>query len=370
MDILSSVISAGGGFLGSLFGGIFGKKNVDRTNEANLRIAQLNNEFNERMLDKQIDYNTFMWNQTNAYNSASSQRARLEDAGLNSAFLMSGNNAGVSSSAGNVTPPTATPVSMQAFDPSPYSQQFGNILMQMAGLLQDQPLIDAQTSKTGAEAANQEIKNMFEARLQALMIGDFASSIKNKELQAGLLDLQKSLFHDTYSQQVKRAALENYQITSQITSNLSQAALQGVQLALGKKELQYFDQQKLAQLSEIAARTFADNMSAGLSYQQSLTEGKKRLLIDAQRKGVKISNETAEKIMTYTISKADYEAQQAYWEAVKTANNSHPDDLYQILQSEFSNSVNGFRDYIKNYTRMWRDNYPSRGSHHGAESSW
>lgn len=370
MDILGSFLAAGGSLIGSVFGGLFGSKNVSKTNETNLRIAKLNNEFNERMLVKQMDYNTFMWNQTNAYNSASSQRARLEDAGLNSALLMSGNNAGVASSAGNVTPPTATPVSMQAFDPSPFTQQIGNTLMQMAGLLQEQPLIDAQTSKTGAEAANQEIKNMFEARLQALMIGDLASGIKNKELQADLLDLQKSLFHDTYSEQVKRAALENYQITSQITSNLSSAALQGVQLALGKKELQYFDQQKLAQLSEIAARTFADNMSAGLSYQQSLTEGKKRLLLDAQRQGVKISNQTAEKIMTYTISKADYEAQRTYWEAVKTANSSNPDNLYQLLQSEFAKDANKSVDAFKAYLRNWRDNYPSRNSHHGAESSW
>lgn len=354
----------------SLVGSILGAKNVKDTNETNLQIAQMNNEFNERMFERQMDYNTFMWNQTNSYNSASAQRQRLESAGLNAALMMSGNNAGVASSAGNVTPPTATPVTMQAFDPSPFTSQMASSFMKMGEMLQNQPLIDAQSAKAGAEASNIEIKNRYEARLQALMIGDLASTIKNKELQAGLLDLQKSLFHDTYSQQVKRSALENYQITSQITSNLASAAYTGVQMSLAKKELQYFDKQKLAELSAIAARIYADNMAAGLSYQQSLTEGKKRLLLDAQRTGLKISNETAEKMMTYTISKADYEAQQAYWEAVKTANSSHPDDLFQLLQSEFANSVNGFRDYINDFTRKWRDKYPDRGSHHGAESTW
>ena len=116
----------------------------------------MNNAFNEKMFDKQIAYNkemyqqqlgdqwkfyndakdnswklvgnqqqfqTDMWNKNNEYNSASSQRERLEAAGLNPYMMMTGGSAGtaqvMSGSAGaapsggvpsgqGVTPPTAT----------------------------------------------------------------------------------------------------------------------------------------------------------------------------------------------------------------------------------------------------------------------
>ncbi len=41
-----------------------------------------------------------MWNRENEYNTASAQRARLEEAGLNPYLMMSGGSAGVAGSAG------------------------------------------------------------------------------------------------------------------------------------------------------------------------------------------------------------------------------------------------------------------------------
>lgn len=92
-----------------------------KANEANLRIAQMNNEWSERMMNKQHQYNVAMmtsqnqfakqqaadanaftekmWNQTNEYNSAKNQAARLREAGLNPALVMSGQNAGTATGA-------------------------------------------------------------------------------------------------------------------------------------------------------------------------------------------------------------------------------------------------------------------------------
>lgn len=87
-----------------------------KANKANLRIAQMNNEWSERMMNKQHQYNVAMmtsqnrfaqqqaadanafsekmWSKSNEYNSAKNQAARLREAGLNPALVMSGQNAG------------------------------------------------------------------------------------------------------------------------------------------------------------------------------------------------------------------------------------------------------------------------------------
>lgn len=68
------------------------------TNQANREIAQMNNQYNRENLERQIDEQWKMWNAENEYNSASAQRARLEEAGLNPYMMMSGGSAGTASS--------------------------------------------------------------------------------------------------------------------------------------------------------------------------------------------------------------------------------------------------------------------------------
>ena len=112
-------VSAGSALLGAGTSIAANKKNaqsVSDTNATNMAIAQMNNEWSEKMAQKQMDYNTLMnekqfgqakelqqiqndyqtemWNKTNEYNSASAQRQRLEDAGLNPYLMMSGGSAG------------------------------------------------------------------------------------------------------------------------------------------------------------------------------------------------------------------------------------------------------------------------------------
>ena len=82
------------GLLGSIAGGLLGigssvfqnsqnRQNVRETNQMNYKINQLNNQFNERMAMQQRDFQEKMWNKENEYNTASAQRQRLEEAGLN-----------------------------------------------------------------------------------------------------------------------------------------------------------------------------------------------------------------------------------------------------------------------------------------------
>jgi hypothetical protein len=97
--------------LGSIAGGLLGigssviqnsqnRQNVQETNRMNYKINQMNNQFNERMAIQQRDWQENMWNKENAYNTASAQRQRLEEAGLNPYLMMNGGSAGVAQSAG------------------------------------------------------------------------------------------------------------------------------------------------------------------------------------------------------------------------------------------------------------------------------
>ena len=99
------------GLLGSIAGGLFGigssvvqnsqnRQNVRETNQMNYKINQMNNQFNERMAMQQRDFQENMWNKENEYNTASAQRQRLEEAGLNPYLMMNGGSAGTAQSAG------------------------------------------------------------------------------------------------------------------------------------------------------------------------------------------------------------------------------------------------------------------------------
>lgn len=114
MGLLSTLtgdglLQAGSGLIGGLFGAIGQRK----ANEANMKINQMNNEFNERMLDKQLSFQNEMWEKTNEYNTASNQRKRLEEAGLNPYMMMNGGNAGTASSMSGGSASAASPIPMQ-----------------------------------------------------------------------------------------------------------------------------------------------------------------------------------------------------------------------------------------------------------------
>lgn len=109
----------------SLLGGIFGAASqssanstnlaaVKATNEANYKIAQMNNEFNEKQTDKMLAWQRKQWEDTNTYNSASSQVQRLKQAGLNPYLMANGGSAGTATAQSGTTPTRADSVQMQA----------------------------------------------------------------------------------------------------------------------------------------------------------------------------------------------------------------------------------------------------------------
>lgn len=126
VELIGSLAGAGASLLGNLFN--IGSQN--KANATNLKIAQMNNQFNERMMEKQMAYNTDMFNRQNEWNSATAQRRRLEQAGLNPYMMLNGGNAGTASNSLGVTAPTAAPASVVApqYDTSSIGDSVRNII--------------------------------------------------------------------------------------------------------------------------------------------------------------------------------------------------------------------------------------------------
>lgn len=125
MSLLAGITTG----IGALGGALFGKKSTDSTNKTNLEINQMNNDFNAREAQKARDFQLDMWNRENAYNSASSQRNRLEEAGYNP--YMSDAQAGTATGMSGTSAATASGALPQV----PYTPDFQSVGVNLASAL-------------------------------------------------------------------------------------------------------------------------------------------------------------------------------------------------------------------------------------------
>ena len=106
LDPLSAV-GLGLGAVSSV-GNIWGSA---RSNSQNMKINRMNNEFNAREAEKARQYQSEMWNKTNAWNSPKNVRKRLEEAGYNPYLGMDSSNVGTASNVGSSsTASAASPI--------------------------------------------------------------------------------------------------------------------------------------------------------------------------------------------------------------------------------------------------------------------
>lgn len=117
------------GGVGSVLSGAIGAKTTADTNKTNLKINQMNNDFNAREAQKARDFQLSMWNKENEYNSASSQRKRLEEAGYNP--YMSDAQAGTAAGMSGTSAASAAGAAPQI----PYTPDFQSVGVNLASAL-------------------------------------------------------------------------------------------------------------------------------------------------------------------------------------------------------------------------------------------
>lgn len=225
----------------SLFGGLFGNKSTTDTNRLNLQIAREQNAFNERM-----------WQKNNEYNTPSAQMARYAAAGINPYFALGNVNGG------NATAQTAAQVApMQPQDYS-YMHQIGNNAMTAAmnykqGQMMDEQLKAAQMDNKYRE---QNILNNIAKTLEET--AGFRE--KNKGLKMLNYMQQETMAEQIEMKRQERAQAELETVRKTIENNnmtLSGELMQK-NINMSEKQMQLLD----AQYKQALATTYSTYQSA------------------------------------------------------------------------------------------------------------
>lgn len=251
------------GGLGSVISGAIGAKTTSDTNKTNLKINQMNNDFNAREAQKARDFQLDMWNRENEYNSASSQRKRLENAGYNP--YMSDAQAGTAAGMSGTSAATAAGASPQV----PYTPDFQSVGVNLASALK------MMSEKKQTDIENLNMSDLLRSQIWQ-NIG--ATDWRNASPEARSYNLSQGRL----AAELGMASLEENLSNQRWSNNLLVANIANSLLDADTKTIlnKYLDQQQQAELNVKAA-----------NYEY--------LVISGQMKRQEINNLIAEEIETY-----------------------------------------------------------------------
>lgn len=211
--------SSGAGMLTAGLNAVGNLGSTMATNKANAEIAQMNNEFNERMLEKQMDYNKEMYatqmgdiwklrRDEQEYNSAAAQRQRFEEAGLNPALMMQGQSAGSVSSqsapaAQGVNPPTA----------SEYHADYSGVGRGISEAIRGYYAGKVANSQSNVSEADAMLKNIESKTAYAKAIAEIdnlLANTKDKDSQRQLRDALRNLEVDYRRAQINNTDADTF----------------------------------------------------------------------------------------------------------------------------------------------------------------
>lgn len=285
------------GLLGSIAGGLLGigssvvqnsqnRQNVRETNQMNYRINQMNNQFNERMAMQQRDFQENMWNKENAYNTASAQRQRLEEAGLNPYLMMNGGSAGIAQSVGSGAAASSSGSAVM----QPFQADYSGIGSSIGNIFQYELM---QSEKSQLQGARQlaDVKAM--ETLSNIDWGKLTDETRNYLKSTGLA--RAKLGYAKEQQEADNMAMTGLIMRAQRSGMLLDNEAKGI---LNK----YLDQQQQFDLNVKAADYFQRMSSNYLSYAAAKKAIAEEALAAARARGQNISNKVASRIAESQIA--------------------------------------------------------------------
>lgn len=261
------------GGLGSVISGAIGAKSTADTNKTNLKIAQMNNDFNAREAQKARDFQLDMWSKESEYNSASSQRKRLEDAGYNP--YMSDAQAGSATGLSGTSAASAAGAAPQI----PYTPDFQSVGVNLASALK------MMSEKKQTDIENLNMSDLLRSQIwQNLGATDWRNASPEareynlaqgrRAAELGMASLEENLSNQRWS---------NNLLVANITNSLLDADAKTI---LNK----YLDQQQQAELNIKAANYEYLVMSGQLKRQEVNNLIAEEIETYARANGYKIQN--------------------------------------------------------------------------------
>lgn len=278
--LLSPILGAVGSLGAGITGAIGGSKSTSSANAMNYKINQMNNEFNAAEAQKSRDYQTEMWERTNAYNDPSAVRQRLASAGYNPYLALNSGAAGTASNVGSSsTASAASAAPQQPYDWSTLASSISSAAQvfnqtqqsnaQVSALQGQRSLADAQTYSVLSNVDWYKLGPEYRRWLQTTGASRAALSLNTDKQQ-----------------------LENMQWSRNIMeAQRNQLLLSNEHQRIMNK---YLDQGQQLQI-QIYAAQYYDLMASGhLKYSQAQTQLAQRIFLAAQASGQRISNRIAE----------------------------------------------------------------------------
>lgn len=285
------------GLLGSIAGGLLGagsssiqnsqnRQNVRETNQMNYKINQMNNQFNERMAIQQRNWQENMWNKENAYNTASAQRQRLEEAGLNPYLMMNGGSAGAAQSAGTGAAASSSGSAVM----QPFQADYSGIGSSIGNIFQYELM---QSEKSQLQGARQLSDAKAMETLSNIDWGKLTAETRDYLKSTGLARAQ--LGYAKEQQEADNMAMTGLIMRAQRSGMLLDNEAKGI---LNK----YLDQQQQLDLNFKAADYYQRMSSGYLSYAEAKKALAEEALAAARVRGQNISNKVASRIAESQIA--------------------------------------------------------------------
>lgn len=331
------------GGLGTVVSGAIGAKTTADTNKTNLKINQMNNDFNAREAQKARDFQLDMWNRENEYNKASSQRKRLEEAGYNP--YMSDAQAGTATGMSGTSAATAAGATSQV----PYTPDFQSVGVNLASALK------MMSEKKQTDIENLNMSDLLRSQIWQ-NIG--ATDWRNASPEARAYNLSQG----RKAAELGMASLEENLSNQRWSNNLLVANIANSLLDADAKTVvnKYLDENQRAELNIKAANYEYLIMSGQMKRQEVNNLIADEILTYAKANGQKISNriakETADKLIKatnntnmyfgdYYGSRGNYARQDAFHDSsILRSNAGSAAESYQ--QSRFDTKLQSWREAV------------------------
>lgn len=265
------------GGVGTVISGAIGAKSTADTNKTNLKINQMNNDFNAREAQKARDFQLNMWNKQNEYNSASSQRKRLEEAGYNP--YMSDAQAGTATGMSGTSSASAAGASPQI----PYTPDFQSVGVNLASALK------MMSEKKQTDIENLNMTDLLRSQIWRNL---GATDWRNASPEAR----EYNLAQGRRAAELGMASLEENLSNQRWSNNLLVANITNSLLDADTKTIlnKYLDQQQQAELNIKAANYEYLIMSGQMKRQEVNNLIAEEIETYARVRGLNISNHIAE----------------------------------------------------------------------------